>query len=65
MVVERIKSKLEEIRRALPDGVVIDPYYDRTILIDKTMATVARNLAEGGILVIVVLLVLLGNLRAG
>jgi heavy metal efflux system protein len=65
VVVERVKSKLEEIRKTLPEGVVIDSFYDRAGLINKAIATVARNLAEGGILVIVVLLVLLGNLRAG
>lgn len=65
VVVDRVKSKLEEIRKNLPDGVVVDSYYDRATLINKAIATVARNLAEGGFLVIVVLLVLLGNLRAG
>ena len=65
VVVNRVKSKLEEIRKALPEGVVIDSFYDRATLINKAITTVARNLAEGGVLVIVVLLVLLGNLRAG
>ncbi|WP_020466571.1 efflux RND transporter permease subunit [Singulisphaera acidiphila] len=65
VVVERVKGKLDEIRKNLPEGVVIDSYYDRATLINKAIGTVARNLAEGGILVIVVLLVLLGNLRAG
>ena len=51
--------------RRCPRAWSIDPFYDRTTLIDKAIATVARNLAEGGVLVIVVLLVLLGNLRAG
>jgi cobalt-zinc-cadmium resistance protein CzcA len=65
VVVERIKEKILEIQKDLPEGVVIDPYYDRSVLIEKTVGTVAQNLAEGGVLVIVVLLVLLGNLRAG
>ena len=65
VVVDRIKAKVEEIQKDLPRGVVIDPYYDRSVLIEKTIRTVVNNLAEGGILVIVVLLVLLGNLRAG
>ena len=65
VVVDRVKEKLEEIQKALPEGVVIDSFYDRATLINKAITTVARNLAEGGILVIVVLLVLLGNLRAG
>jgi cobalt-zinc-cadmium resistance protein CzcA len=65
VVVDRIKEKVEEIQKLLPEGVVIEPYYDRSVLIERTIETVAHNLAEGGILVIVVLLVLLGNLKAG
>ena len=65
VVVDRIKEKVEEIQKDLPEGVVIDPYYDRSALIEKTIDTVAHNLAEGGVLVVAVLLVLLGNLRAG
>ena len=65
VVVGRIKEKIQEIQESLPEGVVIDTYYDRSVLIEKTIGTVAHNLAEGGILVIAVLLVLLGNLRAG
>ena len=65
VVVDRIKEKIEEIQKSLPEGVIIDPYYDRSDLIEKTIGTVAHNLAEGGVLVIAVLLVLLGNLRAG
>src|SRR4051794_20324067 len=65
VVVDRIKEKVQEIQHVLPDGVVIDAYYDRSVLIEKTIHTVARNLAEGGVLVIAVLLVMLGNLQAG
>ncbi|WP_435005096.1 efflux RND transporter permease subunit [Tundrisphaera lichenicola] len=65
VVVDRVKAKLEEIRKKLPEGVVIESFYDRATLINKAISTVARNLAEGGALVIVVLLVMLGNLRAG
>ena len=65
VVVDRLKEKVKEIEKVLPEGVIIDAYYDRSTLIEKTIGTVARNLAEGGVLVIVVLLVLLGNLRAG
>ena len=65
VVVNRIKEKVKEIQKTLPEGVVIDPYYDRSHLIEKTIDTVAHNLAEGGVLVIAVLLLLLGNLRAG
>ena len=65
VVVDRIKEKVKEIQKDLPEGVVIEPYYDRSVLIEKTVGTVAHNLAEGGVLVIAVLLILLGNLRAG
>jgi cobalt-zinc-cadmium resistance protein CzcA len=64
-VVDRIKAKLEEIRPRLPEGVVVEPYYDRAVLISRTITTVASNLAEGGILVVAVLLAMLGNLKAG
>ncbi len=57
-------KKLAEINRNLPDGVVAAPVYDRTNLVDKTIRTVATNLFEGAALVIVVLFLFLGNLRA-
>jgi cobalt-zinc-cadmium resistance protein CzcA len=57
-------AKLDEINRSLPDGVSATPVYDRTALVDRTIATVAKNLVEGALLVIVVLMVLLGNWRA-
>jgi heavy metal efflux system protein len=57
-------KKLAEINRNLPDGVVATPVYDRTDLVDKTIRTVATNLFEGAALVIVVLFLFLGNLRA-
>ncbi|KAJ3056608.1 hypothetical protein HK102_011173, partial [Quaeritorhiza haematococci] len=65
VVVDRIKAKLEEIRPRLPEGIVVEPYYDRAVLITRTITTVASNLAEGGILVVAVLLAMLGNLKAG
>src|SRR4051794_7283248 len=64
-VVERVKVEIERLQRSLPPGVTIEPLYDRSHLIEQTLGTVLRNLAEGGVLVIVVLLVLLGNLRGG
>ena len=64
-VAQRVQTRLVELQRDLPEGVVIDTYYDRTTLIDRTIATVTHNLIEGGVLVIVVLLAFLGNLRAG
>ena len=64
-VVMAAKEKLEEVRRTLPPGVDLEILYDRSDLIARTLDTVLHNLAEGGLLVIGVLLVLLGNVRAG
>ncbi|MGK3930993.1 efflux RND transporter permease subunit, partial [Enterococcus faecium] len=52
------------IGRSLPQGVIVQPVYDRTTLIDKAIATVRTNLLEGALLVIAVLFAFLGNLRA-
>ncbi len=65
IVARRVHERLEEIQKTLPPGVVVDTYYDRTELVQKTIRTVQKNLAEGGLLVIAVLLLLLGNLRGG
>ncbi|GAC19489.1 efflux RND transporter permease subunit [Paraglaciecola arctica] len=59
-----VATKLIEINKTLPKGVSADPVYDRTVLVDKTIATVQTNLLEGAVLVVVVLLVMLGNVRA-
>jgi cobalt-zinc-cadmium resistance protein CzcA len=64
-VTDRVKAKLEELRPTLPAGVRIEPFYDRSDLVNRTIKTVATNLTEGAVLVILVLLVLLGDLRAG
>jgi len=63
-VIARVKSKIEEINKTLPRHVKIHPYYDQTELIEKTINTVRTNLFEGGLLVIAVLFVFLGNIRA-
>jgi len=63
-VVQRIRDKVEQINRALPPGVVVQPYYDQTDLVNGTLKTVQTNLIEGGLLVIAVLLLFLGNVRA-
>jgi cobalt-zinc-cadmium resistance protein CzcA len=65
LTVNAVKERIEEIRPSLPAGVVIEPYYDREDLVDRTIATVIRNLVEGALLVIAVLLLFLVNLRAG
>jgi heavy metal efflux system protein len=59
-----VADKLIDINSNLPQGVVADPIYNRTTLVDKTIATVQTNLFEGAILVMVVLFALLGNIRA-
>src|SRR5262249_21664043 len=64
-VVQRVKAEIAELNKSLPSGVTIEPLYDRTHLIDETLSTVLHNLAAGGILVMAVLLLLLGNLRGG
>ncbi len=64
-VVERVKARLEEIESTLPAGVQLEVVYDRADLIGRTLDTVLHNLTEGGILVIVVLLFMLGSFRAG
>ena len=62
-VAERVKEKIVEIRKTLPPGVTIEPFYDRTALVQRAIATVETNLLEGAALVIFVLLLLLGNWR--
>lgn len=64
LVSQAAAKKLEEINRSLPEGVIATPVYDRTTLVEKTIHTVATNLIEGAALVIVVLLLFLGNIRA-
>ena len=63
-VAKAVDSKLETIKTSLPEGVILEAVYDRTSLVDKTIDTVQKNLVEGALLVIVVLFVLLGNVRA-
>ncbi|MCL7982708.1 MAG: CusA/CzcA family heavy metal efflux RND transporter, partial [marine benthic group bacterium] len=64
-VVNRVTEKIESIRGSLPPGVTIDTFYDRTDLVRRTIGTVEKNLFEGGLLVVAVLLLMLGNLRGG
>jgi len=64
-VVNGVKAAVEQIRPSLPPGVSIEPFYDRTDLIRKTIQTVVGNLLEGGVIVIVVLFLMLKNIRAG
>ena len=64
-VIEQVKERIDQIRKTLPEGVEIDAYLDRTKLVNNAIDTVTRNLAEGALIVVFVLVLLLGNLRAG
>jgi cobalt-zinc-cadmium resistance protein CzcA len=64
-VIQRVKARVEEINKTLPPHVKIHPYYDQTDLVSKTISTVRTNLVEGGLLVLAILLIFLGDLRAG
>jgi cobalt-zinc-cadmium resistance protein CzcA len=64
-VTEAVKAKLAAITPSLPEGVRVEPFYDRSELVNRTIGTVAKNLAEGALLVVVILFVLLGDIRAG
>jgi len=64
-VIANVKTRMEQIAKNLPEGVVIEPFLDRTKLVNSAIGTVAKNLAEGALIVIFVLVLLLGNFRAG
>ncbi|AXY77921.1 CusA/CzcA family heavy metal efflux RND transporter [Paraflavitalea soli] len=64
-VVSRVKEKMATIQRSLPQDVLIEPFLDRTDLVDRAVSTVKTNLIEGALIVIFVLVVFLGNIRAG
>jgi cobalt-zinc-cadmium resistance protein CzcA len=65
VVVSRVKSRLQELRKRLPAGLVIEPFYDRAALVDHVLDTVRSSLLEGGLIVIAVLFALLGDVFAG
>lgn len=64
-VIANVKERMEQISKSLPEGVVIEPFLDRTKLVNSAIGTVTKNLAEGALIVIFVLVLLLGNFRAG
>lgn len=64
-VVQDIKSKLDVIEHSLPEGVTIETFYDRTKVVDRAINTVILNLSEGALIVVFILVLFLGNLRAG
>jgi len=64
-VIANVKKRIETVQKSLPEGIEIVPYLDRTDLVGRAIGTVSRNLIEGGLIVIFVLVLLLGSLRAG
>jgi len=64
-VIADIKAKIATIQETLPEGVVIEPFLDRTKMVDNAIGTVSKNLLEGALIVIFILILFLGNLRAG
>ncbi|OFX87812.1 MAG: acriflavine resistance protein B [Bacteroidetes bacterium GWF2_33_16] len=64
-VIGKVKEKITSIQKSLPAGIEITPYLDRTDLVDRAIGTVTRNLLEGALIVIFILVLLLGNFRAG
>lgn len=64
-VVKLVKDRMITVQQSLPDDIIVEPFLDRTNLIDRAMSTVKINLLEGALIVILVLVIFLGNLRAG
>ena len=64
-VIKLVKQRIAEIQKTLPEGLVIEPFLDRTKLVDHAIGTVTKNLIEGALIVIFILILLLGNFRAG
>lgn len=64
-VIKNVKSRIEQIRKTLPEGVEIEPFLDRTKMVNNAIKTVETNLLEGALIVIFILVIFLGNLRAG
>ncbi len=64
-VIKAVKERIRQIERTLPEGVIIDPFLDRTKMVDHAIGTVEKNLVEGALIVIFILVLFLGNFRAG
>ncbi|PRY52457.1 cobalt-zinc-cadmium resistance protein CzcA [Arcticibacter pallidicorallinus] len=64
-VIRNVRERMVQIQKSLPEGVVIEPFIDRTELVGRAIGTVEKNLIEGGLIVVFILVLLLGNLRAG
>lgn len=64
-VIKNVKERMTQIQKSLPEGVIIEPFIDRTELVGRAIGTVEKNLLEGGLIVVFILVLLLGNFRAG
>lgn len=64
-VIKNVKERMALIQKSLPEGVIIEPFIDRTQLVDRVTGTITRNLIEGGLIVVFILVLFLGNYRAG
>ena len=64
-VIKNVKERMAQIQKSLPEGIVIEPFIDRTRLVDCVTGTITRNLIEGGLIVVFILVLFLGNYRAG
>ncbi len=64
-VIQNVKERIDQIRKTLPEGVVIEPFLDRTKMVSHAISTVEKNLMEGALIVVFVLVLFLGNFRAG
>lgn len=64
-VIKNVKERMAQIQKSLPEGVLIEPFIDRTQLVDRVTGTITRNLIEGGLIVVFILVLFLGNYRAG
>ena len=65
VVIKNIKARIEQIEKNLPDGVILEPFLDRTKMVNNSISTVEKNLLEGALIVLFVLILFLGNIRAG
>jgi len=64
-VIKNVKERIEQIQKTLPEGVVIEPFLDRTKMVNNAIGTVEKNLMEGALIVVFILVIFLGSLRAG
>jgi len=64
-VIKNVKERIDQIRKTLPEGVVVEPFLDRTKMVGHAISTVEKNLLEGALIVVFVLVLFLGNIRAG